>query len=38
VSDLQYEVDAPIDDQYVEDWAKDNGYEHPDATVYIPNS
>ena len=38
VSDLQYEVDAPIDGQYVEDWAKDNGYEHPDATVYIPNS
>ena len=38
VSDLQYEVDAPIDDQYVEDWARDHGYEHPDATVYIPNS
>ena len=38
VADLQYEVDAPVDDQYVEDWAKDNGYEYPDATVYIPNS
>lgn len=38
VSDLQYEVDAPVDDQYVEDWGKDNGYEYPDATVYIPNS
>lgn len=38
VSDLQHGVDAPVDDQYVEDWAKDNGYEYPDATVYIPNS
>lgn len=38
VSDLQYEVDAPVDESYVEDWGKDNGYEYPDATVYIPNS
>ena len=38
VADLQYEVDAPIDESYVEDWGKDNGFEYPDATVYIPNS
>ena len=37
VSDLQYGVDAPIDESYVEDWGKDNGFEYPDATVYIPN-
>ncbi len=38
VSDLQYGVDAPVDESYVEDWGKDNGFEYPDATVYIPNS
>ena len=38
VSDLQYGVEAPVDESYVEDWGKDNGYEYPDATVYIPNS
>ena len=38
VSDLQYSVDAPVDESYVEDWGKDNGFEYPDATVYIPNS
>ena len=38
VSDLQYGVESPIDESYVEDWGKDNGYEYPDATVYIPNS
>ena len=37
VSDLEYQIDAPIDESYVEDWGKDNGYEYPDATVYIPN-
>ena len=37
VSDLEYQIDAPVDESYVEDWGKDNGYEYPDATVYIPN-
>lgn len=37
VSDLQYGVDAPVDESYVEDWGKDNGFEYPDATVYIPD-
>lgn len=37
VADLQYGVDAPVDESYVEDWGKDNGFEYPDATVYIPN-
>ena len=37
VSDLQYEVDAPVDETYVEGWGRDHGYEYPDATVYIPN-
>lgn len=38
VSDLQYGIDAPVDESYIEDWGKDNGFEYPDATVYIPNS
>ena len=38
VSDLQYGIDAPVDESYIEDWGKDNGYEYPDATVYIPAS
>ena len=37
VADLQYGVDAPVDESYVEDWGKDNVFEYPDATVYIPN-
>ena len=38
VSDLQYGIDASVDESYIEDWGKDNGFEYPDATVYIPNS
>ncbi len=38
VSDLQHDVESPVDESYVENWGRDNGYEYPDATVYIPNN
>ena len=35
VDDLQYNVDAPIDEQYVESYAKDElGMNYPDEKVY----
>lgn len=35
VADLQYEVDAPIDEEYVESYAKDElGMNYPDEVVY----
>lgn len=35
VEDLQYEIDAPINEDYVESYAKDElGMNYPDEVVY----
>lgn len=38
VADLQHDLDAPMDDSYVERYAKDNlDMNYPDETVYYNN-
>ena len=38
VADLQHELDAPMDDSYVERYAKDHlDMNYPDETVYYNN-